>query len=76
MFGFFKNKKLTWDKLTDSQKNVAARKIIGAYKNLARYKVVQGFDTWQRERPQIETFGEGHYLPTFRRNYLLDICRN
>ena len=42
----------------------------------ARYKVVSGFDEWQREQGQTEYKSEDEILSQYRRGRMLDLTRN
>ena len=48
MFGIFKKQAVakapSWSSLKPEQKAVVAHKIASVYKNMARYKIVSGFD--------------------------------
>lgn len=80
MFGFFKKqadtKAPSWSSLKPEQQAIVAHKIASAYKNMARYKIVSGFDQYQRERGQIERKDENEILSAYERGRLLDMARN
>lgn len=78
MFGLFKKQAPTWENLTTDQKKLVTSKIAKSINAMAgaRYKVVSGFDEWQREQGQTEYKGEDEILSQYRRGRMLDLTRN
>jgi len=54
MFGFFKRNKKnaapSWNTLNPNQRAVVMHRLANVYRNMARYKIVSGFDQSQREQ--------------------------
>lgn len=75
---FWNRKAPEWNQLDEAKKRYFTAKTMKAIKALsgARYKVVSGTDEWQREKGQIERFGEDYYLDANRRGRMLDLARN
>ena len=78
MFGFTRKNKSApkWNQLATADKVNVVRKLASAYKNLARYKIVSGFDQMQREIGQTEHKDENEILSSYARGRLLDLTRN
>lgn len=64
-----------WKDLTANQRATVARKI-HALMGGARYKIVSGTDTWQRERGMTEWRDEDEILNVYGRGHMIDLARN
>ena len=78
---FQKKNTTDWSKLTEAQKQNVTKNLMRAvnvYKALSgpRYRVVSGFDEFNREQGSAERQCEDEILPVSRRGRLLDLCRN
>ena len=78
MFGILKKKTPKWEQLSDEQKKTVTGKLMKTINAMAgaRYKVVSGFDEWQREQGQTEHQSEDQILSQYRRGRMLDLTRN
>lgn len=77
---FRKNKAPSWKDLSAEQKQHITRSLMRKVSALAgvgaRYKIVSGWDTTQREAGMTETRSEDEILPKYARGRLLDMTRN
>ena len=69
-----------WGELSADQKRNVTQKLMKKISAMAgvgaRYKIVSGFDTTQREAGITETRSEDEILPNYARGRLLDMTRN
>ena len=78
LFGKKKNKAPSWKDLSAEQRRIVTQKLMKKVSAMAgaRYRIVSGFDTTQREAGVTETRGEDEILPKYARGRLLDMTRN
>lgn len=78
MFGLFQKRSPKWEDLSDQQRKLVTGRIAKTISAMAgaRYKVVSGFDEWQREQGQTEYKSEDEILSQYRRGRMLDLTRN
>ena len=75
---FKKNKAPAWKDLSAEQRRIVTQKLMKKISAMAgaRYKIVSGWDTTQREAGITETRSEDEILPKYARGRLLDMTRN